>query len=101
MENLNPSALWLLDCTTGRLYVCARLSDAVRAIDEGYPHRLPGNTKSAAAQLEYREAIARRFEGELLSSPFPRSGYPDISPATDGSLLRALARWRQVSFGRL
>ena len=98
-----PSAapLWLLDKATGRLYICARLSDAVRAISEDYPHKLPGSTRSAAAQLEYRRALAQRIEAELRVSPFPRSEYPNIDPATDGSLLRALARWHQVAFGRL
>ena len=101
LENPNPSALWLLDRATGRLFICARLSDAVRAIDEGYPHRLPGRASSSAAQLEYRRALAQRIEAELMTSPFPQSEYPALDPTTDGSLLRALARWHQVSYGRL
>ena len=96
-----PTILWVRDYRSDQLFLCARFSDVLRAIDPGYPHRLPGSTRSAAEQLECRRRIAERVGEELVLSPFPWADGSDLDPTSDGSLLRGLAARRQISFGRL
>ena len=61
-----------------------------------YPHRLPGSSRSSAAQLVAREAFAAQFNELLAGQTRVR-----IDPESDGSLVRSMARCGQITIRRL